>query len=116
MMSLETINAMNNSNTVAAKKYDHIPYTVWPGDIENWKEGKKLPIPFPNIGDHIPKNFEPDGEPLFIDTSGFGANDELALSMSQMFDALEVGKAYAFIECGQFQAYLQPFTRKESAS
>lgn len=111
MMAPEQIDHDNRENAAAAAKFHHVPYMIWPGDIEKWRAGVSLPIPFPNLGDHVPDNYELDGEALFIDTSGFGADNEGALSLSQMFDALETGKAYAFTESGQFQAYLQAYKR-----
>ena len=102
MMSLATINAITDENSRNAHKFHEIPYTIWPGDIDDWRAGKRLPIPFPNLGDHVPDGFE---------TSGFGSPGEPALTLDQLFDKLQVGKAYAFVECGQFQSYLQQFTR-----
>jgi len=111
MMSAQQINSVNDEKSEYARKFREIPYTIWPGDIDNWKTGKNLPVPFPHLGDYIPDGFETDGEPLFIDTSGFGASDEPALTQDQLFDTLETGKAYAFVSVGQFQAYLQQYTR-----
>ena len=111
MMSLETINAMSNENAEHARKFHEIPYTIWPGDIEKWKAGEGLPIPFPNLGDYCPDGYELDGDAWMIDTSGFGSPGERALTTWQLLDKLETGKAYAFVEAGQFQAYLQQFTK-----
>jgi hypothetical protein len=85
------------------------PYLVAAEDITAWKNGIGLPFPFPMIGDHEPAGYETDGDALFIDTSGFGADNEPALSVSQMLDEIKPDRAYAFTECGQFQAYLQPY-------
>ena len=111
MMAPETIHAVNNDKSDYARKFHEIPYTIWPGDIENWKAGKNLPVPFPHLGDYIPNGYEADGEPWFIDTSGFGGPGEMAITIDQTFDKMQTGKAYAFVEVGQFQAYLQQFTR-----
>jgi len=111
MMDLATINALTDENAVAAAKFHHIPYTIWPGDIDKWKAGEGMPIPFPNLGDYVPDGYELDGNAWMVDTSGFGGPGERALTLTQLFDKLEIGKAYAFVECGQFQAYLQQFTR-----
>jgi len=112
MMALETIIAMNDEKTSNARKFHEIPYTIWPGDVDNWRNGKRLPIPFPHIGNHEPSGFELDGDPWMVDTSGFGLPGEPALTQDQLFDKLETGKAYAFVEVGQFQAYIQQFTKR----
>jgi hypothetical protein len=57
------------------------------------------------------KIYEPEGEALFVDTSGFGAPDEPALTLTQFLDELEADKAYALVEVGQFQAYVQKFSK-----
>ena len=114
MMDLATIVRTNNEHAEKAAKFREIPYTIWPGDIDDWRAGKRLPIPFPHIGHHEPDGFEIDGESWMVDTSGFGSPGEPALTQDQLFDKLEVGKAYAFVEVGQFQAYLQQFTRRSS--
>ena len=111
MMAPEIINALNNDKAAQAKHFHHVPYTVWQSDIDKWKTGEGLPIPFPHLGDYVPPGYALDGKSWMIDTSGFGADDEMALTYSQMLNKLEAGKAYAFIETGQFQAYLQPFTK-----
>lgn len=111
MMDLATIRALSDEHGENARRFREVPYTIWPGDVDDWRAGKRTPIPFPNIGDYEPDGFEADGDPWMIDTSGFGAPDEMALTLDQLFDKLIVGKAYAFIKCGQFQAYLQQFTK-----
>jgi len=111
MMAPEQIDHDNRENAAAAAKFHHVPYMIWPGDIEKWRAGESLPIPFPNLGDYVPNGYELDGAALFIDTSGFGETGEASLTQDQVFDRLEVGKAYAFTEVGLFQAYLQAYIK-----
>jgi len=109
MMSLETIQSMTQDNRKKAAKKSLKPYMVEAEDIEAWKEGRCMPLPFPNIGDYEPPGFKPDGDPLFVDSSGFGGEGEAALTLAGMLDALEVGKGYALVSEGQFQVYVQAF-------
>lgn len=111
MMDLTTINSITNEQAENARKFHEIPYTIWPGDVDKWRAGESLPIPFPHLGDYVPDGYEADGDAWMVDTSGFGAPDEPALTQSQLFDKLQTGKAYAFVQVGQFQAYLQQFTK-----
>ena len=46
-----------------------------------------------------------------MDSSGFGASDEPALSFGQFKKILKVGFGYAIIEEGQFQVYVGEFTK-----
>lgn len=109
MMSQSTIRQMQQDARERAALENTTPYLVAAEDIEAWKRGIGLPIPFPMIGDYEPAGYEPVGDALFVDTSGFGAPDEPALTVTQMLDALQPDMCYAFTECGQFQAYLQPY-------
>ncbi len=111
MMAPETINRVNDEQADNALKFHEIPYTVWPGDVDDWRNGKRLPLPFPHIGHHEPDGFTADGDPWMVDSSGFGSPGELALTQDQLFDKLQTGKAYAIVEAGQFQLYIQQFTK-----
>ena len=111
MMSPETIDKITRDAARTACDAQQKPYLICPQDLEAWKRGEGFPIPFPMIGDHVPEGWEADGEALFVDTSGMGSPGESALSMSELFDKLEVGRGYAFTQQGQFQAYLQKFTQ-----
>jgi len=66
-----------------------------------------LQVPF--LGDYVPEGFVPTETVLFVDTSGFGGPFERALTVEQFVQALRPGYAYAMIEAGQFQAYVQEF-------
>jgi hypothetical protein len=68
----------------------------------------------PNWGD-----WEPNGwtkvEEYFVDSSGFGAPGEPALTFDQLADKLEReerwGDGFAIIEAGQFQIYIARYTK-----
>ena len=116
MMALEEIVAVNNNRAEHAEKFREIPYTIWPGDVDDWRNGERLPLPFPHIGHHEPEGFTADGDAWMVDSSGFGSPGELALTQDQLFDKLKTGKAYAIVETGQFQLYIQQFTKWGSKS
>ena len=74
------------------------------------------PFPFPNLGDdsvEVSKRFEHITD-LFCDKSGWGADDEPALTIPQLMDKLrvlfrenkETGLRLAIVEEGQFQVYI----------
>lgn len=109
MMSLQQINDANRDAAVHASVDNQEPFICTAQDIATWKNGRGLPIPFPYLGDYDPPGYEMDGEPLFVDTSGFGEVGEAALTAGQMLDALRPNVGYAFTSIGQFQAYLQPY-------
>ena len=116
MMDPATIQHMTDENSRTARTARAIPYLIWKGDIEDWRAGKRMPIPFPNIGDYEPENWVADGPPVMVDTSGWGERGEPALTLEQLLDWLQVGKAYAFVESGQFQSYIQQFSKKEQTT
>ncbi len=111
MMSLQTIQKLQQDAHEDAAREGKMPYIVEQEDIDAWREGRSLPVPFPFIGDYDPPGFTAEGEALFVDTSGFGEPGEPALTHEQMFDKLVPGTGYALVEVGQFQAYIQPFRR-----
>lgn len=111
MMSLETIEEVTRNANRKASAKNLTPYMIWPEDLIAWREGRGFPMPFPMIGDYEPKGWKAVGEPLFVDTSGFGEPGELSLTLPQLLDELKQGRGYAFIEQGQFQSYLQPFEK-----
>ena len=53
------------------------------------------------------------GNPIFVDSSGFGADNEPALSIRQfkmrLVDNLQYGYGYGIYEQGQFQVYVQAY-------
>lgn len=53
---------------------------------------------------------------LFVDTSGFGAPDEPALTWEQLAEVFEqhLGQGVGIVEAGEFQACLAIYTRKEA--
>ncbi len=104
MYSIETIVQMNREAGEAARAGQDQPFVIADeADIAAWP-----PFPFPNLGD-----FCPDGwievDRFFCDSSGWGDPGEPALTTEQLKGQLKVGKGYAIVEAGQFQAYIGEF-------
>jgi hypothetical protein len=112
MMSLETLRAVNARATRQALANKAKPFEVTQKDIDNGLADLRIPF----IGDRTPRGWKlAESEDWFIDTSGFGADYEPALSVGQMkARILEKGPgfAYGLSEVGQFQGYLRVFTRR----
>jgi hypothetical protein len=79
------------------------------------------PFPFPNLGDYRPKGWKLV-DTLFVDSSGFGADDEPAMSVRQLKAKLnELQRSdetygYGIVEAGPFQLHLGVFERRKYRS
>ena len=62
------------------------------------------------IGDITPLGYELT-ETFFVDNSGFGADDELALTFNSFLTKVKQGYFYGIKEVGQFQVYINEFKR-----
>jgi len=117
MMSLGSIHQMSRETGKRAAQMAMMPYVpIHEEEIYTYP-----PFPFPNIGDHRPKGWELV-DTLFCDSSGFGAEDEPALSVRQLRRKLielqrsDKAYGYAVIEVGQFQLHLGVFERRKHKS
>jgi hypothetical protein len=115
MMSLEAIKELSDEAAQEAAEEVKVPYIPFNrAEIEGYTR-----FPFPNLGSYVPEGWEllEDPAPLFCDSSGFGAENESALTPKQLIKALlelydkDSGYGYAIIEVGQFQVYLGIFRR-----
>lgn len=114
MFSPAYIRSLQDEAAVRAAEENLTPYPPTIEEIDAMP-----PFPFPFVGDYVADGWEPllddDGDPVawFVDTSGFGAHDEPALTVEQLKDKLREnagkGYGYAITEVGQFQAYLGVF-------
>lgn len=105
MYSLEVIEQINREAASAACEDDKEPLLI----TSEEQIADMPPFPFPALGDYVPLGWRDTGERLFCDSSGIGAPEEPALTTDQLKLKLEVGKAYAIVEEGQFQVYLGVF-------
>jgi hypothetical protein len=119
MMSLAAIHRISQDAAIRAARENRIPFAVEPQDLTDWKarlNAGNLKIPFPFLGDYLPQGWRyTDREPIFVDTSGFGKENEPALTLRGFLEALEPNKAYGVVESGQFQAYVREFERDDSS-
>jgi len=106
MRSLESIIAEGNKKTREAKEKRLLPYKA----NSNHDVGVKS---YPFLGYYVPDGYEIINT-YFVDNSGFGADDEPALSFSQFIAKVKKGKYYAIKEAGSFQVYINEYkkTRK----
>jgi len=88
----------------------YVPFDL--KEIENYP-----PFRFPTLGNYIPKGWNKVDE-LFCDASGFGSDNEPALSPDQLRKKLlsleTTGKQYGYgiTRIGQFQLYLGVFEKR----
>ena len=101
MMDLTTIKAMNKEAEGKAKTELKQPYVA----KTNGDAGVRSA---PAIGDYVPAGWRPTKK-YFVDSSGFGASGELALTFNQFLAEVKKGYGYAICEAGQFQVYIQEF-------
>lgn len=112
MMDLRTIELMSMEAAERAAKKNLQPFVVEQTDIDRWR-GETPRFPFPNLGSFVPAGWREERE-LFVDTSGFGAPDEPALTASQLVEQLKPGRGYGITRIGQFQAYVGEFVREDA--
>lgn len=120
-MSLGTIRQLSRDAAIRAARDNRIPFTVEPQDLVDWRQrlqsGKLIHLTFPFLGDYLPQGWRyTEREPLFVDASGCGREDEPALTLRGFLEALEPNKAYAVVESGQFQAYVREYERDDSSA
>ncbi len=115
MMDLQTINSMNAEATRRAKTKKFLPLVL--GEQEDVDHLGEPGYVIPNLGDHCPAGCKML-ETWLCDYSGFGSDNELALTLRQLKDRMKScirdGKTYGYgiVECGQFQLHLGVFERK----
>lgn len=101
MLGLDQIVEMNNKAMKKAEQETIQPY-VATVDGDDGVRGA------PAIGDYIPDGWKPT-EKYFVDSLGFGAPDERALTFNQFLTKVKKGYGYVICEQGQFQVYIQEF-------
>jgi hypothetical protein len=113
MMDLGTIRAMADKAARAAARAKKVPYVPF-----NEAEVNALVnFPFPFLGTYVPKGWKLVEE-LFCDSSGFGAEDEPALTIRGTKEKMKERMAeegtfgYAVLAAGQFQVTVGVFKKK----
>ena len=113
MMSGAVIERMSREAAQKAAQLKQEPFVVWPEDIRKWQAEGVRGFPFPYIGSYKSKGWRKVGT-HFVDSSGFGAPGEPALTIEQFTKSLTSGRGYAVIEAGQFQVYVGEFVKVKS--
>lgn len=111
MMSIEYIQSQSRKAARESQKAGKGPLVIEPymlNDLDMLTEDLSR-IPF--LGDRTPKGWRKI-DTLFVDSSGFGAEYEPAMTFRQF--AMTVmrngaGKAYSIAQAGQFQVYINVF-------
>jgi len=73
-------------------------------------DGDEKVLGCPNFGGYRPKKWALV-ETYFVDNSGFGGDNEPALTAAQFVSRVKAGRGYAVIEAGQFQVYIGEFVK-----
>lgn len=110
-MSLESIRSASRQAAMKAARDKQKPFVVTSEDIADLQAGDLSKVKLPFLGDYVPRGFKLVRE-LFVDSSGFGATNEPALTQGQFYQELKPGFGYAVIEAGQFQVYVGEFEVK----
>lgn len=114
MLGLSTIVALNEeAGRIAAQEGLH-PYCVCAAEKSRWVaqvEAGQLPrLPFPNFGTYEPEGWE-EVNRYFVDKTGWGTENEPALTVPAFIHKIKVGKGYAIVEEGEFQVYIGEFAK-----
>jgi hypothetical protein len=120
MLSLSAIRQLSRDAAVIACRQNKIPFIFEQEDIDDLKAhlaaGRTIQFLIPLLGDYLPQGWRyTDRQPLFVDTTGFGREDEPAMTTRAFVEALEPGKGYAVIECGESQAFIREYERDDSS-
>ena len=124
MMSLSTIHRMSDEQARKAAVRRKVPYVPFDEKEADTFGRGGVPFPFPDLGNHEPHGWDL-AESLFCDATGFGGENEPALTPGQLRERVkeimargdEEGKTYGFAitEVGQFQLYVGVFERTAAA-
>lgn len=119
MLSLESIERANDVAAHKARKAKKEPLTFF-DEAEVERTMDKRPIPFPLLGNHVPKGWELV-DTLLCDHSGCGLPSEPAYTLSQLAVRIRSDVAdgnlygYAITSVGQFQLQLGLFKKAKRA-
>lgn len=104
MMDERYLKAQNDAQYRKARKNKSQPYVAK-------VDGDEGVFKAPFFGCYKPEGWELL-EKLFVDSSGFGADNEPALSIRQFLGQVKAGRGYSIASVGQFQVYVNVFERE----
>lgn len=105
MMSLETIRRLSQDVAKCAAREGRRPLLIEQEDLPYVAD---LIWHIPNLGSYVPRGFTLTRR-LFVDKTGWGADNEPALTFAQFCREITADRAYAIIEEGEFQVYVGEF-------
>jgi hypothetical protein len=104
MMSIDFIVSEADRATRGARKNKLQPFVAQ-------KDGDEGVFKMPMLGDYLPAGWE-FVQSYFVDSSGFGREDEPALTVRNFTRQVKQGYGYGLKQYGQFQVYVNEFKRK----
>ena len=109
MLSGSAIQSISDVAAYRAAQDAREPLLIW--NAEQDAHG----LPF--LGPYVPQGWRPEGDTLLVDSSGFGAPGELALTFGQFIEHIEThpALAWAIVEAGQFQVVVQGYIEDADA-
>src|ERR1700684_756295 len=117
MYSLEAMDRRDQQVVKLARKNKKQPLILTPEDVQAWN------FSLPDLGSYVPRGWERVEDPIawFVDHSGWGKDDEPALSLDQFKKVLlahvqeNPTHGYAIVETGPFQMYVAIFQLKDDS-
>ncbi len=112
MLDLAYIKEKNREAAQRAAQENLSPFVYW--DLEELENSTGFPFPF--IGDLEPAGWV-EVDQHFVDSSGFGEDDEMALSANQFAHLIRnritsgTVTGWAIVEYGQFQVYVAEYQK-----
>jgi len=103
MRSLKEIQNQSGEATKKARKHNLQPYIAL---CDNDKGVLSCEL----LGYAIPQGWQPT-QSFFVDSSGFGSDNESALTIDNFIKEVRQGFGYALTSIGQFQVNIQEFIR-----
>lgn len=112
MRDLRAIIRVNAEAAADAAKRGKVPFVCSIREVDAMQT-----FPFPYLEDYVPRGWMRADKEWFVDSSGFGTEDEPALTAQQFRESLREyiaahpGSGFAIVEAGQFQVYVAAFER-----
>jgi hypothetical protein len=114
MMDIGTILEMNRERGEVAEEEGREPYAFARKETARLYDGDLSPLKkIPDLGSYVPDGFEFVAK-YFVDSSGFGAPGELAMTADEFAKVIARNGPNAFYgigEVGQFQVHISEFRR-----
>lgn len=118
MMGLAEIKRLNAEATERSTRRRAVPYVPTAAHRAELAKGNLSVTRIPFLGDYVPEGWEKKDDDRYVDISGFGSDNEPALSQRQFARSIAddpEDTGYALTEHGQFQGYVASYRKKEAA-